>query len=423
MDRVGPGIAAEPSGRALLASLIRFGRLLRATGLPVTVGRLADVARALRLIDLGDREQVFFVTRSLLVTRRPDLALFDACFAAFWRAPDRTGRGRPQPAPLGPRHDPASLGRFTIVNFMAFKAREDARELDVGDRTGRYSDAEVLRRRRFAAMTAEELEAVRRLVASLRWGVAFRESRRRRPDPAGPGLDFRRILRQASQLGALPARLPRRRRIEKERPVVLLADVSGSMEKYARLVLQLFHSAVRSLHRIEAFVFATRLSRVTPALQLRNIDRALDQAAREVSDWSGGTRIGACLQTFNREWSRRVLRRGAVVVIVSDGCDRGDRELLRRELRFLRHRCHRLVWLNPHLGHPEYEPRAAGMAAALDYIDDFRSAGDLPSLESFARALALPRSGRRPRGRRTSGWRAVVRGGKFRGVAQREGQE
>jgi uncharacterized protein with von Willebrand factor type A (vWA) domain len=139
---------------------------------------------------------------------------------------------------------------------------------------------------------------------------------------------------------------------------------------------------------VETFVFATRLSRITEQLELRNIDRAIDEAAREVSDWAGGTRIGECLRAFNREWGRRVLRRGAVVAIISDGCDRGDSELLRRELRWLHHRCHRLIWLNPHLGHPEYRPAVSGMAAALDYVDDFLPIDDLSSLESFANALA-----------------------------------
>lgn len=410
-----------PSGRALVQSLIRFGRLLRSAGLPVTTEQLTHVARALDWVDLGDREQVFLATRALLVTRREDLALFALCFARFWRAPQPGGGGRPQRAPPAPRHDPLAQGRFTIVNFMAFKARHDDREVEVGDRTGRYTDEEVLRTRRFAVMTPEELEAVKRLLVGLRWGVAFRTSRRHRPDRSGPGLDFRRVLRHASRLGALPPSLPRRRRVEKERPLVLLADVSGSMEKYSRLVLQLFHSAIRALRQVETFVFATRLSRLTPALRLRNIDRAIDEAAREVADWSGGTRIGACLRTFNREWSRRVLRRGAVVVIVSDGCDRGDPAVLRRELRYLRHRSHRLVWINPHLGHPQYEPRVAGMTAALDFVDELLPGDDIPSLESFARALGtLSHSGRRPPGRRLPGWRPPRTGRRFSRAAARE---
>jgi hypothetical protein len=152
---------------------------------------------------------------------------------------------------------------------------------------------------------------------------------------------------------------------------------------------------MRVLPDVETFVFGTRLTRITAELKLRNIDRAIDQAAHQVTDWAGGTRIGASLQAFNHDWSRRLLRRGAVVVIISDGCDRGDLATLRRELRWLRHRSHRLVWLNPYLGNPAYRPTADGMAAALDYVDDFVAADDLASLASFARSLSrLPRRGR-----------------------------
>jgi hypothetical protein len=249
-------------------------------------------------------------------------------------------------------------------------------------------------------MSLEELDSVRRLLHEMRWRVALRLSRRQRPRRTGRVLDFRRILREAGRRGALPARLPRRGRLEKPRPLVLIADISGSMEKYSRLVLQFFHTAQHALGGVETFVFATRLSRITPQLRPRNIDRAIDDAAVAVADWAGGTRIGESLGTFNREWSRRVLRRGAVVAILSDGCDRGDTEVLGRELEWLRRRCHRLIWLNPHLLHPQYQPLVAGMAAALDHIDDFLPADDLDSLDAFARALAsLPRTGRNVRGR------------------------
>jgi hypothetical protein len=170
------------------------------------------------------------------------------------------------------------------------------------------------------------------------------------------------------------------------------------MERYSRLILQFYHSAAHALRDVETFVFATRLTRLTTQIALRNIDRAISEASRDVIDWAGGTRIGACLHTFNREWSRRVLRRGAVVAIISDGCDRGEPALLRREMRWLHNRCHRLIWLNPHLGHPGYRPIVAGMAAALDYVDDFLLVDDLASLAAFSRALGdLPARGRRAR--------------------------
>ena len=169
--------------------------------------------------------------------------------------------------------------------------------------------------------------------------------------------------------------------------MILLADISGSMERYSRLVLQFFHAMVRTMPGVETFVFGTRLSRITPQLRLRNVDRALDEAAREVVDWAGGTRIGRCLGDFNRSWSRRVLRRGAVVVVVSDGCDRGDAGELVREMRYLRHRAHRVIWLNPHAGHAAYTPSVAGMSAAMPYVDDFLPIRDMRSMSDFSETL------------------------------------
>lgn len=379
----------DATGAALLRGIVRFGRALRIAGIPVTVSQIADLAKAIEWIDFADRQQFFLTARALLITRREDIALFTLVFDRFWRGPGESARPQPRRMPRAPRHQP-DPHRFTLVNFMAFKASLAEREIDVADRTGTWTDVDVLRTKRFAEMTPEEIDAVARLIRQLRWSPALRTTRRRVRSRSGRHLDFRRVLRHAARFGALPARLPRRRRLEKERPLVLIADISGSMEKYSRLVLQFFHSAIRARSRVETFVFATRLTRITPQLRLRNIDRAIAEAARDVSDWAGGTRIGACLRTFNRDWSRRVLRRGAVVAILSDGCDRGDPAVLSREMRYLNHRCHRLVWLNPHLNHPAYSPEVAGMRAALDYIDDFLPADDIASLDAFARAFGRP---------------------------------
>jgi len=173
------------------------------------------------------------------------------------------------------------------------------------------------------------------------------------------------------------------------------------MEKYSRLVLQFFHAVISSLSRVETFVFGTRLTRITPQLRLRNLDNAMLEASREVSDWAGGTRIGASLAAFNRDWSRRVLRRGAVVVVISDGCDRDESATLAREIRYLHHRSHRLVWLNPYLGADRYEARAAGMAAALPFVDSFLPIHNVQALQEFSQVLArIPHHGR-PVGRRS----------------------
>jgi uncharacterized protein with von Willebrand factor type A (vWA) domain len=206
------------------------------------------------------------------------------------------------------------------------------------------------------------------------------------------------MLREAAKHGGAVIHLSHWSRKIKQRPLVLLADVSGSMERYSRILLQFFYGMSHSLERVESFVFGTRLTRITPQLQLRNVDRALDGACAEVVDWAGGTRIGECLRDFNQEWSRRVLSRGAVVIVVSDGWERGDAALLAREMRYLHHRCHRLIWLNPLLGTPGYQPLVEGMAAALPHVDDFLPVHNLDSIQALAAHLAaLPerRSGRR----------------------------
>lgn len=390
--------------RSLLDSILEFGRELRSEGLPVTTGQIEDVVRGLQIVGLDDRDTVFRVCRSLLVTRREQLAPFRDLFERFWRAPGEGTEGpgyvdaAPRKMPRAPRHE--GQGRFTVATYMAYRAREADREIDVRDRSGTFTPDEALRRKRFADMTPEELVSVRELIRDMTWTASLRRTRRRIRGKTGRNIDLRRVLARTARLGAVPARLPRRKRKLERRPVVLIADISGSMEKYSRLVLQLFHSMSASLPDVEAFLFGTRLTRITTQLRRRDPDQAIDEAAAQVPDWSGGTRIGASLATFNREWSRRVLRRGAIVVIVSDGCERDSEERLAREVRYLAHRCHRLVWLNPYVGHERYEPRVAGMAAALPYVDDFLPVHDLQSLQEFADALArMPKVGTVARGR------------------------
>lgn len=375
-------------GGAILANLIAFAGVLRASGLAVTTERIGEVAEALGELGVDDRERTFRTCRSLLVHRREDLALFERLFRWFWRdLADPTGAG-PRRLPAPPRRRPRLPGQFTVATYMAFKAGHAAEEVDVSDRSGTFSAEELLWSRRFADMTEEELTSVQRIVRDMEWSVSLRRTRRYRPDRRGSSIDLRRVLRDAGRLGSVPARLRRRRRLLKRRPLVLLADISGSMERYSRLVLHFFHAVVSSVSDVETFAFGTRLSRITPELRVKNIDRAIEDAARVVLDWSGGTRIGGCLATFNREWGRRLLRRGAVVVLISDGCEREGEEPLAREMRRLQMRCHRLIWLNPFLGHEAYAPRVAGMAAALPFIDDFLPVHDLQSLDELSRTLA-----------------------------------
>jgi uncharacterized protein len=379
-------VAAPRQLSPFLDNVLLFGRLLRRAGLPVAPDQSLGLARALEWVDLGDREQVFCAARALLVYRHQDLGLFEVLFRRFWRGGEAAAPHR-RPNPLRPPNLD-HLKRFDAVHLMGRRPREADREIAIGERSGSFSPEEVLQQRDFAQLTPEELAAVRRLIAETRWRLSQRQTRRLVADPRGERIHLRRVLREAARQGGAAFRLARQSRKVKQRPLVLLADVSGSMEKYSRLILQFFYSVSHGLDDVECFVFGTRLTRITPQIRVRNVDRALDEAARQILDFSGGTRIGESIGAFNRHWGRRVLRRGAVVLVISDGWERGGSAALKREMRHLQRRCHRLIWLNPHLGHPGYQPLVEGMAAALPFVDDFLPIHNLASLRALAERLA-----------------------------------
>jgi uncharacterized protein with von Willebrand factor type A (vWA) domain len=373
--------------RAFLHNCVLFTRTLRRAGIPVGFDQVLEFVRALEWIDLREREQVYHTARSLLIRRHEHLRLFDAIFSRFWRRA-YAGEGPGQRTmPRAPRHRPRQQP-FTIVTYMAYKARLGDPEVDVTDKSGTASDAELLQRKEFSEMTPEELAQIKQLIARLRWRISQRETRRRERDGRGALLHMRAVIQDAARHGGVPLRLFWQRRARRERPLVILADISGSMEKYARLLLQFLYSAAHSLRRVECFVFATRLTRISGQLKLRNIDQAIDGAAREVVDWAGGTRIGASLHAFNRQWARRVLGRGAVVLLISDGWEQGEPSVLARELAWLRRRSYRLIWLNPLAGRTSYQARVGGMQAALAEIDDFLPIHNLQSLQALAQQLA-----------------------------------
>jgi uncharacterized protein with von Willebrand factor type A (vWA) domain len=375
----------------LIPNLLLFVDSLRRAGVSISLTQTIDLTQALELVDIGDRAQVFHAMRSLLINRKQDLLLFEQMFNLFWRAPAQDGRSKAQKTPLAPRHDPAKWKPLNIATLMAERARASAPELEVADKSGSFSATEILQRKEFSAMTPEELDAVKRLIQSMRWRVSQRRTRRFTPHRSGRQLNLRRVMRNCARHGGVPLELAWKTRKIKPRPIVVLADISGSMEKYSRLLVQFCYSMTRGLNNVETFVFGTRLSRITPELRIKNIDRAIGQATKVVVDWAGGTRIGESLRTFNRNWSRRVMRRGAVVLVISDGWERGDVSTLRREMRFLQHRCYRLIWLNPLLGKDNYQPLVEGMAAALPFVDDFLPSHNLQSLEALGEHLAALR--------------------------------
>ncbi len=394
----------SPNSGNLLHNLILFGRLLRALGLDVNPGRVIDLVQALEHVDLGREPDFYFTARSLMVHEKDDLPIFDEAFARFWRDPS-AGAEIPQGQRLDPQRPPAPqvltlpLPEEPQEQPVPTSAESDDLQ-EVIEVTRRFSQQEVLRQKDFSALTAEEYEAVRRMMAQLVWDLGMRRTRRRRSGRLGRDVDVRRLFRQNLRYGGELFEWPRRELKVKPRPLIILADISGSMEQYARLLLHFVYSLSKGLSQdVEAFVFSTRLTRITRQLHSRDLDQALGDVAKEVVDWSGGTRIGEAVKTFNFEWGRRVLGRGAVVLLISDGWDRGDPDLLHAEMGRLHRTCHRLIWLNPLLGSARYEPLTRGMQAALPFIDDFLPVHNLVSLEHLADHLALLTAGSRPRGR------------------------
>jgi uncharacterized protein len=374
------------TGGYLLHNLLLFGRVLRAAGIDVNPGGMKELAQALEYIDIGRKADFYYGARSLLVHRQQDLALFDHIFELFWQRPaemwqpvSREAQNAGQQLPVQGAARPP--GPATAAEATA---AEDAPLVDMGRS---FSRQEILRYKEFAGLTPAEVAAVKRLMAAITWSLEPRRSRRRQQGK-GRTIDWRRSLRRNWRYGGEMLALAHRRRKLKPRPLVVLADVSGSMEPYSRLLLHFIYSLAGGLAQpVEAFVFSTRLTRITRQLQERHVEQALAEVGRAVPDWAGGTRIGEAVKRFNFDWGRRVLGHGAVVLIISDGWDRGDPELLGREMARLQRSSHRLIWLNPLLGSPEYEPLTRGMQAALPHVDDFLPVHNLASLEDLAAHL------------------------------------
>jgi uncharacterized protein with von Willebrand factor type A (vWA) domain len=362
---------------AVVRHVVTFGRVLREAGLEVGPGRVADALAGLDRVALERRDDVYWTLRQTLVSRREDLDLFDRAFRAwFLRAPlvppERTQEW-PEP--------PSQLGR------KAAEAGGPAEEA-AGEAVQGWSPEDLLRSKDFAEMSREELQRAAALVAEIAAERPHRRSRRLRPHPRGRRLDLRRLVRASLATGGDPLDRAFRRRVEVPRKLVLLCDVSGSMEAYSRALVVFLHAAVGSGRDVEAFAFGTRLTRLTPELRLRDPERALEAAAARVVDWSGGTRIGAALKAFNDEWGRRALARGAVVVIASDGWEREDPAAVGQEMARLARQAYAVVWVNPLKGHPDYQPLAGGMRAALPFVDRFLPGHNLASLEELAEVLA-----------------------------------
>lgn len=351
-----------------------------------------DLVSALDHIEIGRKSDFFYAARTLLVHDHEDLPLFDEAFELFWRKPAESWDIREWQGLTRRRRSSGPIVTHPPLKEAAPQSGDSTppskEMMTVIEVTRTYSDLEVLRHKNFAELSMEEAEAVKQMMSRFLWNVSERRTRRKRPGK-GNLIDMRRTLRRSLRSEGEVFSWAYREKKLKPRPLVVIADISGSMERYTRLLLHFIYGMKSALSQpMEAFVFSTRLTRITRPLQIRDLDLALKNVGNLVNDWAGGTRIGESLKTFNFEWGRRVLGRGAVVLIISDGWDRGDAELLTREMARLRRNCYRLIWLNPLLGSPDYEPLTRGIQAALPHIDNFLPVHNLASLEDLANRLA-----------------------------------
>ena len=385
------------SNTAFTDHVIAFGRVLRRLGFNIAPSHLTLALQAVQAVGISRKEDVRAALKSCLVHKREEIELFDQAFYLFWKAPthipevmnwllqtthlpdtvDNKGHNRVQealqeapPPPSAPPSDQESETRIEIDQIVT------------------YSPSELLRKKDFAAFTNEEIATAKRYIERFEWPIPPFPTRRFISNNSGRTLDLRNTIRIGLRHNGEFLRLAKKGRRTRMRPVVVLCDISGSMERYARMLLHFMYAVIQNQRRVESFVFGTRLTRITHYLKHKDIDDALDIVSKHVFDWSGGTKIGESIRTFNFEWIRRVLRSRSIVLIISDGWDRGDNHLLRREMGRLSRSCHRLIWLNPLMGYEGYEPLTLGMQAALPYVDDLLPVHNLHSLEQLGAIIA-----------------------------------
>jgi len=379
--------------RSLGAAVTRFAAMLRAQALPVTLIQVLDAVRALDHLDITDRGELYLGLRTVFVSRPEETPIFDRCFDAFWRTGERgedSIPGLPMPSAAGDANElatPAGAGQKRETLALDTWGDEDGDD-DAGEPLGvpAVSDQESLVGQDFATFAPDQLDEVLRLTIQIARRLARRISRRRRPVRRRGRVDLRRTMR-ANLTRADLIELRFRARKRKKTKLVLLCDVSGSMDLYSRFLLQFLFAVQNVFRRVETFTFSTRLTRITDHLRSRSYRQVLRRLG-EVRDWSGGTRIGESLAEFNREWSR-VLDRRTIVIVLSDGWDTGDPDVLATELLRIKRRVARVIWLNPLLGNPSYEPLTRGMAAALPLVDHFAPAHNLASLRDLAQRLTI----------------------------------
>ena len=372
----------------LQRNIIDFCRLLRDREMLVTPSEVIDAIRTADAVDISDRQEFKTALRSVLTARPEDIPLHDATFDEFWRSrmPERVEeRGEEGVATQDPEAEGEELPQPQVAEGDQAEADEDEEGMDMP----LYSPVEVLAARDFSTFVPDEMQEIARAIMVVARKLATRESRRYRSTQRGHAVDLRRTMRRNIKYGGTVVELAKKKRKIRKPKIVLICDVSRSMDTYSKFLLQFIYALQNTLGRVESFVFSTRLTRVTDYFKSSDIYTALDRIAREVPDWSGGTRIGESLKTFNAEWALRTVNKHTIVLIMSDGLDTGDASVLEHEMEQIQRRAARVIWLNPLLGNEDYRPLARGMSAALPHVNLFASAHNLASLQALGKYLAL----------------------------------
>jgi uncharacterized protein len=378
----------------LAGNVMHFARLLRRAGLPLGPADLLAAERALTLVDIGARAQVRTALRTTMVHRHEHEEVFDAAFRMFWRDPNAGKHAAMMEALSGPEPPPerAPPGSRRLAEAMAPppKPPERAPEEQRVDAIMTVSDRERLQTMDFEAMSAAEISAAKAEIRRLTLPLDERRTRRRRPDTHGPRIDLRATIRASLRSGGEIMEISRSRRVTRPPPLVVLCDISGSMSRYAQILLHFLHAVANDRDRVSIFLFGTRLSNITRQLRHRDAEVAFQMVSHAVPDWSGGTRIGDALEAFNRTWARRVLAQGAVVLLVTDGLDREGAHGVAENMERLHKSCRRLIWLNPLLRWDGFEPKSQGIRAMLPHVDEFRPVHNLASLRTLVASLSRP---------------------------------
>lgn len=390
-----------PSEGKLPRNIAHFARALRKAGLPIGPGRVIDAIRAVEAAGFTERQDFYWTLHACFVSRPEHRTVFAQVFRLFWRDPQYLEhmmsllmpslRGAQEDRAAAPAEKRAAEALLDgIASDLPEPERPEA-QIEIDSRLT-ASQEERLRTLDFEQMSADEAAEARRMLARLSLPVAPLVSRRSRANANGVRPDWRRTMRDALRQGGEIGRIARRLPVTRPPNLVVLCDISGSMSQYSRMVLHFVHSVAnqrgRGWARVHAFTFGTRLTNITRHLARRDVDAALKAAGAEAQDWSGGTRIGASLHTFNRDWSRRVLGQGALVLLITDGLERGDAEVLSREMERLHLSARRLIWINPLLRWDGFAPRASGIRAMLPHVDSFRAGHSIASLQALAEAVA-----------------------------------